>query len=179
MSYTRSLREAIRTAATLERYIANIRESATEQPNLNSRGARSRTRELAIIPFSFDTAVGTFALVTTTDRSWAALSTAIGTQADSTPDAAASQKISGFRPAKVLYFMSASRSVSIETSERTGLRYLKYAGSNYSSPFGRAPGDATQDEFDVFMTIRGELLPTGFTGIRRVSHTVERRSLKR
>jgi hypothetical protein len=173
MSYRRSLREAIRTAATLERYIQNIRDSATEQPNLNSRGPRSRTRQVAVVPFSFDMPANTFALVTTTDRSWTAMSAALTNFADDTIGSLDVQKVSGLTPAKILYFQAASRSVSIETSERTGLRYLKYAGNNYSAPFGRGT-DGTQDQYDVFTEIRNELLPSGYTGIRRVSHSVER-----
>lgn len=173
MGYAQSLRQALRTAGTLERYIQNIRESVNAEPNINSRGARSRTKYLAIKPFSFDMPADTFALVTTTERSWTALSAAIGNQADDTVGGLDAPRVAGLTPAKIIYFQASARSVSTERSQRTGLPYMKYAGNNYSAPFGRG-ADNTLDEQDVFATIRAELLPNGYTGIRRVSHTVER-----
>lgn len=172
MGFTRSLREALRTGSALQRYIRYIEEAATQPPQLNTRGPRGNMRDIVVIPFSFDIPTGETILTKVSQRSWTPLSTAIGTFADVTIPATGAKKRPGFKAAKVVYFTSATRTVSTPVSNRTGLEYMKYEGETYTAPFGRA--GANDDEYDVYMQIRSALLPSTYTGIRRVSLTVER-----
>ncbi|MBE9179111.1 hypothetical protein IQ268_11115 [Oculatella sp. LEGE 06141] len=173
MTYTSRLRKAIREAATLERYVEYIREAATEPPNFGSRGARGPSREIGVVPFSFDIPANNLVIVSASGKSWTKLNPTIGTYADATLGGSVEkQRIGGFKPARLIYFESATRSVTTPISKRTGLEYQKYAGTTYTAPYGRGSGDGN-DEYEVFMDLRSQLRPASYTGIRRVSRQVE------
>ena len=170
------IKRGARLNAELTRYVAYLENSATRVPNLNSRGDRDPSTNGSVAPYGFDLASGEEALVEAPTPSFAKLNTVIGTAADaafSSPAAANARKINGFNPAKIVYFENTTKTKTVATSAVTGARYLKYAGTRYSMPFGRQ--SATSNLYDGFDAIR-RTIQTSITNqqVQRISLTPEK-----
>ncbi|MGB3201116.1 MAG: hypothetical protein WBA99_09445 [Nodosilinea sp.] len=73
-----------------------------------------------------------------------------------------------FRAARVVYFENSTRSVSVQSSDVTGLQYLKYNGERFSIPFGAQT--ATSDQTDAFLQAKAAILAANAAAaIKRVS----------
>jgi hypothetical protein len=84
--------------------------------------------------------------------------------------------LSQFRPARVVWFRNATRSVSVATSDITGTRYLKYAGQSSACAFGR--GSENDDMVDVFNNIKDEIFSRNPSlEVNRISLTREQIAL--
>lgn len=76
-----------------------------------------------------------------------------------------------FRPARVIWQRSASKARSVETSQITGLQYIKYDAARLSCPFGRkADGDTIYDSFNA---LKGVLKSQTGLAVNRVSLSEE------
>jgi hypothetical protein len=131
-------------------------------PNIGQGRPRPTPREVFIKPFSFDIAANQLipenatsegAFAEHTAKVGALVSGAIGT--DERLD------IPRFRAARAV-FVTVTTSPTVATSNRTGLKYLKYSGpgDTVSIPFGRG-NDATLDERDARNEIKGRTYPGG------------------
>ncbi len=141
--------------AQLTRYVAYLQSAATRPPKLNSRGDRDPSTPGSVNPFGFDLAAGEEALVQAPTPSFTKLNTVIGTAAEagfSSPPIAGARKVTGFSPARIIYFENSTKTKTIATSAVTGAQYLKYAGTRYSMPFGRQTD--TSNLYDAFDSIR-------------------------
>lgn len=159
----------IRDAARLSQAVANYRawDAEIRPRNVGNGTARGPSVALYLDPFGRDLE-GNLAQVRCTQEARAQMGTAIGLHVLTAPGTGTARRESGFTPAKVVLKIVTGNGV--ETVSRiTGLSYLKYAGSTYSHPYGRAT--ATDVEFDEFNQIRATLLAAG--GSRNVSYKPE------
>ena len=162
--------------ANLTRYVAYLQNAANRVPKLNSRGDRDPSTSGSVEPYGLDLATGDAALVEAPTPSFAKLNGVVGSAADAafaSPGATGARKIPGFSPAKIIYFENATKTKTVATSEVTGARYLKYAGTRFSMPFGRQAPDSNM--YDGFNAIRRQIQTTITNQqVQRISLTPEK-----
>lgn len=169
-----------RLRPALDRYIAYLQGTATRPSRINTRGARGASQTVFVNPFGFDVGLEEVIGVTVKPEDFTALSVRVneaGTGAEvlAAKGTKTAVERAGFSPARVVYFSNATRSVTVATSDITGLEYLKYAGDRQSCPFGRKT--ATDDMEDCFQLIKaGIQIADASKVIKRVSLTKERLS---
>ena len=170
----------IRQAAQLTQALANLRayEDRVPNPKVNSQGARDAAKNVYIVPFGTDLETDEVVRVRNSVQGYTALSALInqsGNQGETT-DALATKKatvVGGFRPARIVWFRNATRSVTTPISEATKIKYLKYNGDRSSCAFGR--GAATDNLYDAFNQIKTTVLGSNPSlAVNRVSLTPER-----
>lgn len=154
--YSRILQAAYLNQA-VDNYVQYIQQSATRQRNIGGGTARPPQIDLAIQPFNVDVDSDDNWLARVGQPSRAQMSTGVGTAAQEVGGAITAAKMAGFKPARLTMFVG-SGSSTVATSAVTGLRYLKYNGTNYSHPFGKKTG--TDREQDVFLDIKSALAGT-------------------
>jgi len=168
-----------RLRPALDKYIAYLQGTGTRPSRINTRGPRGASKAVFVLPFGFDLPTDTVVGVNVKPDDFTALGPEInaagtgGEVVDALGTKSAVER-PGFSPARIVYFFNTSRSVTVATSEITGLEYLKYAGTRQSCPFGRKT--ATDDMEDAFQMIKLAILDANTNQIKRVSLTKERLS---
>lgn len=168
--------ESARLRPALDRYVQYLSGTATRPSRINTRGAVAARRSVWVTPFTFDIDTGEGVKVTTAQDDYTFLSPIITASSraaviESAPTT--SLEIPGFKAARLIFFMNQTRSVSVATSDVTGLQYLKYAGDRRSSVFGRQT--ATDDETDAFRDLKARLLTNyASAAVKRVSLSPEK-----
>lgn len=133
-----------RGAAARQKYLDHLAGLGTQGENLGTRGNRPDFKKIYIEPFAGDLPAGILFFATALDPAWTALKSPIGTRAkETTTDAAAVIKVSGFKAARVVRRTKDATGVAT-TSKLTGLKYLKYNSTSASAPFGRNSATDTQ-----------------------------------
>lgn len=154
------IRRAAKLQTALDNYIQHLQTMGTRPSKIGQYGPRNLNTTAYVAPFTTTVAIGEVVAGKCTDDSYTTLSTAInGSSLAAVSDAIGADtliNIPKFRAARVIMFLNATRSVTVETSDVTGLQYLKYAGTRYSCPFG-ATAD-TDDQMDAFLDIKAALL---------------------
>lgn len=152
-------------ATALTNYTNYLQNAATRPSNIGQQGPRDLSVEIYLKPFTQDVAADEVLLARCSAASQTAMlatmDTITGAMVDTTIGANSLVAIPGFSASRAIMFMNATRSVAVETSDVTGLKYLKYNGTRYSVPFG-ATAD-TDDEMDVFLEIKAALLAANST----------------
>jgi hypothetical protein len=169
----------IRQAQQLAESLRNLRlyEDTPRQPRVNSRGARDPSKNTYVVPYGLDLETDEVARVRNSVQGYTALATRInqaGTQGAIT-DALGTKTVrvvGGYRPARLVWFRNATRSVQEKTSDVTKDKYLKYNGDRSSCAFGR--NVATDNLYDAFNNIKTAVLQANPTlEVNRVSLTPE------
>lgn len=97
--------------------------------------------------------------------------TGTGAQVSNTVTPGSLVSFGKFRPARVIWQRNASKARSVETSQITGLQYIKYDTERLSCPFGRAAdGDTIYDSFNA---LKGVLKSQTGLAVNRVSLSEE------
>lgn len=167
-----------RLRPALDRYVSYLQGAATRQSRIGTQGAAPERQEVGILPFTFALDTGEQVIVTTSKEdlqnqgatinasSRAAITTDINTVTDP-------QRIPGFKAARVISFINATRSATPATSEVTGLQYLKYNGTRRSVVFGAKA--ANDDERDAFLDVKARLITANASAaIKRISLSPEK-----
>lgn len=140
-----------------------------------SRIGQGTPRELDAVcyisPFTINTAADEVVAAKAYNDGYTTLATIINqtTTADVT-NAIGSKtliNIPNFRPARVVWFRNAARSVSTPQSKFTNQEYLKYTGTSYSCPFG-ATAD-TDDMISSFLDVKARVLAVSGFAVSRCS----------
>lgn len=138
----------------VDNYINYLQTAATRPRNVGGGQPRPPQIALAIEPFTVATAADENYLAYASQPARSQMSSSIGTSAIEVGGAVNAKKVAGWSPARITMFVGTGTS-AVATSAITGLRYLKYNGSSYSHPFGKAA--ATDSEYDKFLAIRAVL----------------------
>lgn len=169
----------IKQAAQLTEALNNLQlyEKTPRPKKVNTRGARDPAKNVYIIPFGVDIETDEVVRVRNSVEGYTALATLINTAGNQgeTTDARGTKTpaiVGGFRPARIVWFRNASRSVTVGTSEATKQKYLKYNGDRSTCAFGR--GTATDNQYDAFNEIKTTILASNPSlEVNRVSITRE------
>lgn len=144
----------------LNNYINYLQTMGTRPSKIGQYGPRNLNTTAYIQPFTGTFTAGEVVTAKCTDDSYTTLATTINgsTFANVTNSIGADTLINlpKFRAARIIMFLNATRSVTVQTSDVTGLQYLKYAGTRYSCPFGAAAD--TDDQMEAFLDIKAALL---------------------
>lgn len=170
MGRFRDVRRGARLNEALTNYQAYLARSvSTALPNYK---AKANPIALQITPFGFDLPTGSFARVNG-NEGWATVNGMAGVTNATTvaPAGANANQIRGFRPARVTWFRSTTKSVTNEQSRYTLQTYRKYTGDRFSMPFGQRAD--TDREFEVADKIKTALKSDPAYVISRVSITPE------
>lgn len=156
----------------LTNYINYLQTAGTRPSRIGTQGARNLSVVLYIQPFTAQVAADEFLMARTTPESDTKLRTIVNgvTHAAVTNTLGANTIITlpKFKAARVVYFENSTRSVSVQSSDITGLQYLKYAGERFSLPFG-ANADA-DDQMEGFLEAKAAILTANAAAaIKRVS----------
>jgi hypothetical protein len=169
----------IRQGAQLNQALTNYRTylGTPRTPNLNSQGARNLSKRVYITPFLIDVAADEVAQARMNPDHFTRLGARVnaagtGASVDEALGANSIVALGKFRAARVVLFHNNTRQVTVETSQVTQTRYLKYTGERYSCPFGR--NLATDDEADAFLGVRAAIEAAETGDIVRVSWTREK-----
>lgn len=166
------IKRAARLKVGLDNYINHLQTMGTRPSRIGTQGARNLDETLFIQPFTVTVGVSEFVSARCTTDSRTKLLTIVNGAADAavtiTLGANDLIDLGKFRPARVVYFENSTRSVSVQTSDVTGLQYLKYAGDRFSLPFGAQT--ATSDQTDAFLAAKAAILTANAAAaIKRVS----------
>jgi hypothetical protein len=166
------IKRAARLKTGLDNYITYLQTAGTRPSRIGTQGARNLNVTLYIQPFTVTVAADEYVSGRCTTESDTKLRTVVNGANDAavtnTLGANTLIQLPKFRPARVLYFENSTRSVAVETSDVTGLQYLKYAGERFSIPFGAQA--ATSDQTDAFLAAKAAILAAnGAAAIKRVS----------
>lgn len=153
----------IKQAAQYAEALRNLRlyEDQPRQPKVNSRGARPRSIPVYLVPFGRDIEPDEIVRVRNAETGYNELSGQINTSGGSgsitnTLGTKTPRTMTGFRPARVIWFRNTTRSVTTGTSEVTKQNYLKYNGDRSTCAFGR--GIDADNQYDSFEEIKSGLL---------------------
>jgi hypothetical protein len=170
--------DSARLRPALDRYVQYLQGTATRPSRINTRGAAPERQEVAIIPFTFTVNTGEKVIVTTGKEDLQNLGATINASSRAQVDSAVSAvtsplRIPGFKAARVVSFINTSRSVSVATSDVTGLQYLKYNGTRRSVVFGAQT--ANDDERDAFLDVKARIITANTAAaIKRISLVPEK-----
>lgn len=151
--YSRILQASYLNQA-VDNYVQYIQQASTRTRNIGGGTAKPPQVDLAIEPFNIDVASGEKWLARVGQPSRAQLGTGVGTAVQEVGGSVDAIKVAGFQPARISVFIG-SGSSTVATSKITGLRYLKYNGTNYSHPFGRVA--STDREQEIFNNVKAAL----------------------
>lgn len=158
------IKQAPRLAEAFQRL--QTYEATPRERNVGSQGPRPPRTTVFVTPYGLDLDTTERAKATVADTDLPILSpliNAAGTQAQIDPALGSNSLVplQGFRSAKVKWFRNASVSSTPVTSQRTGLKYLKYNGDTFTCPFGRSV--AADNMYDAFNQLKTNILAqTGF-----------------
>ena len=170
----------IKRGAELNQALGNyITYLQTPRPrNINSRGAQGTTKTVYGAPFNIEFEVDVVYASRVNPDHFTALSTYInqagsGAQVLEAPGANSIGNAYRYRLPRVIWFRNTTRTVSVVTSDITGLRRLSYAGDRFSCPFG-ANADS-DDQATTFNQIKSNILgaTAGTYEVNRVSLSKE------
>lgn len=156
-------------------------ESTVRPIRVGTQGPREPRKSVYVTPFGFDILATQRARTTAAIDQYTLMAPIVngaGTGAE-VADVLGSNEIApvrGFRPAKVKWFRNATVVGVPQTSDRTGLPYLKYNGENYTCPFGRKT--ESDNMYDVFNAMKAEILQISGFQMSRVSLMRENFSLQ-
>lgn len=166
-----------RLRPALDKYLAYLAGTAERPSRVGTQGPRGNTKAVYVLPFGFDLPASTSIRSSVKPADYTLLSTFIngagtGGEVVDTTSGDVEQR-TGFTAARVVFFLNATRSITTPDSAVTGLKYLKYAGTRYSCPFGRKAVDS--DMIDAFDAIKAAILNAN-TGaaVKRVSLSREK-----
>lgn len=153
--YSRIVQSArLRQAA--DRYAQYLQGTLTRPSRVGTRGARPARARAYVVPFGFDLPTSTFVNSSVIQEDFNVLGPIIngtGTGGEVVQTVAGDVETRvGFSAARIVSFINPTRSVQVETSDITGLQYLKYNGTRRSCPFGRKAVD--DDVVDVFEAVK-------------------------
>lgn len=150
-------------------------KNTTGYSGVGTQGRRGNTSPAYVIPFSFDIDPSTVVPYNQAPASYTALQTHINAAANGKiTDASGGdtvQAVTGFTPAKIVWFRNTTYSTQPATSKYTKRVYLKYNGDRDTCAFGRSTDTSAVDEKDVFDQIKAILMAlSGYdNGFNRVS----------
>lgn len=170
----------IKRAAQLTESLRNLQiyENTIRPRKVNSRGAREPSKNAYVTPFGTDILTTEVVRVRTSVPGYTALATLINmpdNQAEvaDTLGAKEIRTVGGFRPARIIWFRNATRSVITKKSDVTKDDYLKYDGDRDTCPFGRKV--IADNQYDAFNAIKTAVLGSNAgLAVNRVSLTPER-----
>ena len=144
----------------LDNYITYLQTAGTRPSRIGTQGPRNLSVFLYVQPFTVTVAADEFLQAKATPES----NTKLRTVVDGTSLAAVTATLGAntlitlpkFRASRITYFENSTRSVSVQSSDVTGLQYLKYAGERFSIPFGAQT--ATADQTDAFLQAKAAIL---------------------
>ena len=175
------IKRGARLQEGLNNYINHLQTLGTRPSRIGQQGPRNLDKLVFVKPFLIDVAVDEVLSAQNTTDGYNQLQTYInGSTLAATTDNIGGDtlaSLSGFRAARVVLFLNATRSVNVQRSDVTNLEYLRYAGTRYSCAFG-ATAD-TDDIMDAFADIKAATIQAlgGTNEICRVSLSRERISL--
>lgn len=155
----------------LDNWVKHMTDYENRESNIGQGKERGTQKTLFVVPFMKDLTLDQVVEVGATADQFAVLKEFIDA-ADGAEvlDAVGSKTpvtIKGFRPARVTWFRNATKTKTVATSKITKLKYLKYAGTRYASPFGRKSD--TSDQLDAYNSIRTGLKAKEGFAVSRVS----------
>lgn len=170
------IKRAAKLKQGLDNYINYLQTLGTRPSRIGTQGPRDLSVNLFLQPFTVTVAVDERVQARCSTES----NTKLRTVVDGANDASVSTTLGAntlislpkFRAARIVYFENSTRSVQVETSDVTGLQYLKYAGERFSLPFGAQA--ATSDQTDAFLAAKAAILAANAAAaVKRVSLTRE------
>lgn len=166
------IKRAAKLQAGLTNYINYLQTAATRPSRIGTQGPRNLTQIVYVEPFTVTVAADEVVAARCTPESYNALNASINGSSiagvANTLGAKAVVSFPKFSAARVVLFRNNTRVVNVETSDVTGLRYLKYTGDRFSCPFG---GTANVDDMmDAFLDVKARLLTANAAAaVKRVS----------
>lgn len=166
------IKRAAKLQVGLTNYINYLQTLGTRPSRIGTQGPRNLDETLFIQPFTVTVAADEVIQARCSTESRTKLLTIVNGAADAAVTTALGGNsvitLGKFRPARVVYFENSTRSVQVETSEVTGLQYLKYAGERFSLPFGAQT--AASDQTDAFLAAKAAILTANqAAAVKRVS----------
>lgn len=144
----------------LNNYISHLQNLGTAPSKIGTQGPRNLDKLLFVTPFLIDVAATEKLSVQNTTDGYNQLQTYInGSTLAEVSDNLGTDTLAalgGFRAARVILFLNATRSVTVERSDVTNMEYLKYAGTRYSCAFGATVD--TDDIMDAFADIKASII---------------------
>ncbi|HSP30451.1 MAG TPA: hypothetical protein VLO13_00295, partial [Halomonas sp.] len=136
MSRYSDIKRAAKLKVGLDNYINHLQTLGTRPSRIGTRGPMNLDVTVFFAPFTVTVAIDEVVSGRCTTES----STKLLAIVNGADDAAVGTALGGnslvdlgkFRPARIVYFENSTRSVSVQTSDVTGLQYLKYAGERFS-----------------------------------------------
>lgn len=170
--YSRIL-DSARLRPAADRYIQYLTGELTRPSRVGTQGARGATQSVFYFPFGLDLATDEVLQAFVNPEHYTDLATRInavtGVEVTNAIGSKTLSAVRGVKPARVVWFRNATRTVAVTTSDVTGLEYLKYNGDRSSCPFGRDSAASTADMFDAFSEIKAALLAITGLAVNRVS----------
>ena len=171
------IRKAGQLQQALQNYITHI--STPRTPRINTRGPRDTSKVVYLAPFTITVDLDEVVMARVNPEHYTKLGTPINAASGAEVLEALGAKslvdVGKFTAARLVLFENSTRSVTVATSDVTGLQYLKYAGERYSCPFGAQA--ATDDLIDAYQAAKAAVLAAGTTAnadVKRVSLIRER-----
>lgn len=164
----------IKRAAKLSSALTAYQAYLAKPPSttLGTYTPRENPVYLQVTPFGLTLPTGTFALVSGNQKGFTRLGTAITSLGEVVAATSNAKPIVAFSPARVITFENATKTATTATSKFTSQAYRKYAGDQFSCPFGqKAAGDK---EIDVGNEIKSALKARTGLEVNRISLTPER-----
>jgi len=144
----------------LNNYINYLQTAGTRPSRIGSQGPRDLSQLLYFAPFTItvdaDEVVQGRCSTDSKAKLMAVVNTATGAAVADAIGANALIGIPKFKAARIVYFENSTRAVTVQSSDVTGLQYLKYAGERFSIPFGAQT--ATADQTDAFLASKAAIL---------------------
>lgn len=166
------IKRAAKLKQGLDNYVNYLQTSATRPSRIGTQGPRNLSQTVYVEPFTIDYGVDGVVMARANPAHYNALQATI----NASPQAAVITNATGktqlslpkFSAARVVLFRNNTRSVTVATSDVTGLRYLKYNGDRFSCPFG---GTADVDDMiSAFLDVKARLLvANAAAAVKRVS----------
>lgn len=168
------IKRAKRLETALAGYMTYLQKPAST--TLPTYKARPKQQSLILSPFGIELEGETKAVVYAGEASVTNLLPIVSQVADvaENPGTGDLAELTGFRPARVINFASATKTVTTGDSKFTGLPYRKYAGDRFALPFGRKT--STDVEIDISKAIKARLRGRPNLEVNRVSFTPERQA---
>lgn len=157
----------------LNNYINHLQSLGTAPSGIGTQGPRNLDKLLFVMPFTAEVGATSKLAAKNTTEGYNQLQTYINgsTFAETTDNIGTDTlvQLPKFRAARVVLFLNATRSVTVERSDVTNLEYLKYAGTRYSCAFG-ATAD-TDDQMEAFIDVKTAIIGAlgGTNAVCRVS----------
>ncbi|MBE9157695.1 hypothetical protein IQ265_12785 [Nodosilinea sp. LEGE 06152] len=163
--------------SALNNYINYIQTKATRPSRIGTQGPRDLSKTVYVMPFTAEAGATGVCMARCSQESYSTLAQYINASTHANVAEALGTKtlinLPKFSAARLVFFRNGTRVVNVETSDVTGLQYLKYSGTRTSCPMG-ADVD-TDDQMEAFLDIKAAVL-AAFAGsaVKRVSLSREK-----